>query len=87
MKPCVFSSFDDSVNMQKFKFKLAFYRPFSVVVKDIAIGVGGSPPLRLFSRDSRLCCTGAEMGYATRYIRAVSRAVFGSDSGRSVKNI
>ena len=34
--------------MRKFKFELAFYRPLSVVVKDIAIGVGGSPPLRLF---------------------------------------
>ena len=35
-------------NMQKFKFKLALYQPLSVVVKDIAIGVGGTPPLRRF---------------------------------------
>ena len=55
-------------NIQKFKFKLALHQPLSVVVKDI--DVGGSPPLRrfFFLRDSKLCCSGAEMGSATRYM-------------------
>ena len=34
--------------MRKFKFRLALYQPLSVVVKDIAIGGGGSPSLRRF---------------------------------------
>ena len=33
-------------NMRKFKFKLALYQPLSVVIKDIAIGAGGSTLLR-----------------------------------------
>ena len=33
-------------NMRKFSFKLALYQPLSVVIKDIATGVGGSTPLR-----------------------------------------
>ena len=37
-------------NMQKFRFKLALYQPLNVVVKDIVVGTGGSPPLqRCFS--------------------------------------
>ena len=45
--------------MRKFKFKFAFYQPLSEVVKDIAIGVGGSPPLRLFF-DIRDCVAWAQ---------------------------
>ena len=33
-------------NIRKFKFKLALYESLSVVMKDIAIGAGGSTPLR-----------------------------------------
>ena len=37
-----------ALNMGTFKLKLAFYRPLSVVVKDINIAVGGLPSLRRF---------------------------------------
>ena len=55
-----FSSFDNSA--KHVKIQTCPYRPFSVVVKDIAISVGGSPPLRcffFFFQDSKLCCMGA----------------------------
>ena len=48
-KPCVFSSFDDSTKPQNvIKFKLAFYRPLSVVFKDITIGMGGFATVATF---------------------------------------
>ena len=49
-------------NMRKFKFKLALYQPLSKVAKDMAIGAGGSPPLRrfLFSFGIRNCVAQAQ---------------------------
>ena len=88
MKPCVFSSFDDSANMRKFKFELAFYRPLSVVVKDIAIGVGGSPPLRLFFSGFEIVLHGRSDGllHSLHQSCKSSRFRVGLNSGRSLKN-
>ena len=43
-----FSSSDDSAKQVKIQIQTCLYRPLSVVVKDIAVGVGGSPLLRRF---------------------------------------
>ena len=56
-------------NMQKFKFKLALYQLLSVMIKDIAIDVEARHRCDVFFfRGSKLYCTGAETGSATRYM-------------------
>ena len=75
--------------MRKSKFKLAFYRPLSVVVKDIAIGVEGSPPLRLFFSVFKIVLHGRRDGlrHSLHQSCKSSRFRVGLNSGRSLKNI